>query len=427
MQLMILFILLFVGFIILTLNYSKTVKVKNEVVSMFEKYEGLNEESIKLVNEFLLASGYAGMGECNKNNDPGVYGSIDLHSNHLEKAQNGTRYHYCVKKYKGANISYYFQVTVFYKFNLPIFGNTGSYVVKGTTGNFQSKDSANYSQSVDGSYSSSPAPGGGYIKPTADYIVNFNTNGGSNVPSQTVSTGSKVSKPSDPTKAGYIFKGWQLSGRDYNFNSIVNSNITLTAKWEKDINGSGGTGNTYFTVNFDLSGGTSAKKNGGSTVMKGISSQKVLSGKTAVRPTDPYKYSPNSSFIEWQLNGSSYDFSKPVTSNITLVAKWQEKVKVSIVSDASCGSKAYRLDGKSSYSLNGTLIWNFDVNDRLKLGNFKLYTGPNYGDNDGNNTYDWVYEYGISKSIKRWETLDGSTFDISKPLINNMVLRAKCE
>ena len=69
MQLMILFILLFVGFIILTLNYSKTVKVKNEVVSMFEKYEGLNEESIKLVNEFLLASGYAGMGECNKNKD----------------------------------------------------------------------------------------------------------------------------------------------------------------------------------------------------------------------------------------------------------------------------------------------------------------------------------------------------------------------
>ena len=68
--------------------------------------------------------------------------------------------------------------------------------------------------------------GGGYIKPTADYIVNFNNNGGSNVPSQTVSTGSKVSKPSDPTKAGYIFKGWQLSGRDYNFNSIVNSNIT---------------------------------------------------------------------------------------------------------------------------------------------------------------------------------------------------------
>ena len=66
-----------------------------------------------------------------------------------------------MKKYKGANVSYYFQVTVFYKFNLPIFGNTGSYVVKGTTGNFQSKDSANYSQSVDGSYTSSPAPGGG--------------------------------------------------------------------------------------------------------------------------------------------------------------------------------------------------------------------------------------------------------------------------
>jgi len=44
LQLMVLFIFLFAAYIILTLNYSRTIKIKNEVVSMIEKYEGLNDE-----------------------------------------------------------------------------------------------------------------------------------------------------------------------------------------------------------------------------------------------------------------------------------------------------------------------------------------------------------------------------------------------
>ena len=50
---MIVFIILFVGFIILTLNYSKTVTLKNELIDMFEKYEGINSQSIELVNNYL--------------------------------------------------------------------------------------------------------------------------------------------------------------------------------------------------------------------------------------------------------------------------------------------------------------------------------------------------------------------------------------
>ena len=241
MQLMILFILLFVGFIILTLNYSKTVRVKNEMISMIEKYEGLNEQSVKLVNDFLLASGYAGMGQCNANNDPGVYGSNDLSTTYLEKAESGTRYHYCVKKYKGANISYYYQVTIFYKFNLPIFGNTGSYVVKGTTTNFQPNDDSNYAQSVDGNFETSN--GGGYD--IGSYVVTFNLNGAmGSIPSQYVSAGSRATKPADPTREGYTFKGWQLNGKDYNFNSLVVNNIILVAKWTKNTTSGSGGGST---------------------------------------------------------------------------------------------------------------------------------------------------------------------------------------
>lgn len=144
LQLMILFILLFVGFIILTLNYSKTVKLKNEVISMVEKYDGLNEQSIGLVNNYLLTSGYAVTGSCLSEEQRGIYGAFDLNSTELEEARSGEKYYYCIKKYKGANTSYYYQITLFYKFNLPVIGDTSRFTIKGTTTNFQPKDDRIY-------------------------------------------------------------------------------------------------------------------------------------------------------------------------------------------------------------------------------------------------------------------------------------------
>ena len=64
------------------------------------------------------------------------------------------------------------------------------------------------------------------------YTVTFDSNGGSPVESQTINNNGKVNKPQNPTKEGYIFMGWELNGNNYDFNSNVTSNITLTAKWE---------------------------------------------------------------------------------------------------------------------------------------------------------------------------------------------------
>ena len=41
MQLVIIFTLIFVAFISLTINYTRAFKTKNELVSMIEKYEGI--------------------------------------------------------------------------------------------------------------------------------------------------------------------------------------------------------------------------------------------------------------------------------------------------------------------------------------------------------------------------------------------------
>ena len=69
----------------------------------------------------------------------------------------------------------------------------------------------------------------------ASYTVTFNSNGGSAVKAQTVKNGAKASKPADPAKSGYLFKGWYSDKsltKAYDFNSAVRSNLTLYAKWE---------------------------------------------------------------------------------------------------------------------------------------------------------------------------------------------------
>jgi uncharacterized repeat protein (TIGR02543 family) len=66
------------------------------------------------------------------------------------------------------------------------------------------------------------------------YTVIFESNGGSAVADQTVNHNDKVVKPADPTKPGYVFKGW-FSDIDlteaYDFNAPVTGNLTLYAKW----------------------------------------------------------------------------------------------------------------------------------------------------------------------------------------------------
>ena len=63
------------------------------------------------------------------------------------------------------------------------------------------------------------------------YTVSFNSNGGSEVASQSVFEGTSASEPSAPTKAGYDFVKWQLSSADYDFSEAVTGNITLDAVW----------------------------------------------------------------------------------------------------------------------------------------------------------------------------------------------------
>lgn len=72
----------------------------------------------------------------------------------------------------------------------------------------------------------------------AAYHVTFRSDGGTEIAPQQVKSGEKISKPQDPVKEGYHFLGWYTDDQffnEYEFDSVVNSNIILYAKWEAHV------------------------------------------------------------------------------------------------------------------------------------------------------------------------------------------------
>ena len=69
--------------------------------------------------------------------------------------------------------------------------------------------------------------------------VSFELNGGSgdgDYSMQGVPTGQKATKPAnDPVKANYVFKEWKLNGATFNFETVIVSDITLTAAYNDAV------------------------------------------------------------------------------------------------------------------------------------------------------------------------------------------------
>lgn len=137
----------------------------------------------------------------------------------------------------------------------------------------------------------------------AMFTVSFDTGGGSDVKAQTVRRGGTVSKPTDPTRAGYLFGGWYQGDAKYDFSTPVSADLTLSAHWRAYPSAK------VFTVSFDTAGGSK------------VASQKVKDGAKASRPADPTR--SGYSFDGWYKGGSKYDFSTPVTADVTLTARWK--------------------------------------------------------------------------------------------------------
>ncbi|KAK3582600.1 hypothetical protein CHS0354_024154 [Potamilus streckersoni] len=169
-----------------------------------------------------------------------------------------------------------------------------------------------------------------YAKWTAIYTVTFNSNSGSFVSNVTVNHGEKVTKPEDPTRANYAFRGWfKDANLIYAFdfaNETITSNITLYAKW-----------NVLYTVTFDANGG---KFDDGSSIhTKKVSSPRIEVGDMLTH-----------TFMGWYYSsGGEFSLATTVvTSDITLYARpnehpslvWSFFLASTVVGKAKSGLKA---------------------------------------------------------------------------------------
>ena len=140
------------------------------------------------------------------------------------------------------------------------------------------------------------------VKTIKNVTVTFDSQGGSDVSSQEVESGEKITKPTpDPVREGYDFDGWFV---DENFTEawdfatdVIIGDLTLYAKWVNN-----------WVVTFDTGEGTV------------IEPRIVKDGDKVAEPAPP-TYT-GYSFGGWLIGEVEYDFDTPVTEDITLVAKW---------------------------------------------------------------------------------------------------------
>lgn len=140
-------------------------------------------------------------------------------------------------------------------------------------------------------------------------------------PMQTITYGGKVVKPVDPTLDGYVFAGWMLDGKAYSFDTPVSDDMTLTASWK--------TAQTLtHTVTFTGAGDAFT--------------QTVVDGSPATVPTIPSK--KGYTFTGWYAGDSLYDFTSPVTADLTVDARWVKNM-YTVSFDSNGGSGAIPAGG----------------------------------------------------------------------------------
>ena len=123
----IVFIVLFSGYLAISINYTKAFKVKNEIISIIEECGNLaGDENTSGTTQYKINEALENIGYY-------VYSTCSVESEGHISSSKG--YKYCVTKRTSEgnlNKSYY-KVTVFFRLDLPIFGDLFVFPVSGET------------------------------------------------------------------------------------------------------------------------------------------------------------------------------------------------------------------------------------------------------------------------------------------------------
>lgn len=235
------------------------------------------------------------------------------------------------------------------------------------------------------------------------YTVTFDSNGGSEVDPQTVNAGEKATKPADPTKDGFTFKYWTLDGAEYDFDTAVNSNITLVAKWAQNATEPG---------EIDLSS---------------VKVTKIVSAADGVEiPAEVFTFTFTAT-TEDPVSPDKEPLDTPDIDDVTISFAGGEgktlEDALGVVTFPAAGTYAYTVKetkgsatgwiyDESEYTLYVTIV---DNNGTLELGGIKVVDED--GNKDGGieftNKYETTASLTISKEVKALKTTDKFQFHIT--------------
>lgn len=134
------------------------------------------------------------------------------------------------------------------------------------------------------------------------YTVTFQSEGGSEVASQ-IRANTPADRPADPTKEGYTFIGWYNGESEWDFETPVTADLTLTAKWQVN----------QYTITFDTAGGSE------------VSSITQDYGTAITAPANPAK--TGYTFAGWDKTIPS---TMPA-GDMTITARWTENRVIVII------------------------------------------------------------------------------------------------
>lgn len=224
------------------------------------------------------------------------------------------------------------------------------------------------------------------------YTVTFNNNDGTETPAASTAKGNSqktVAEPAAPAREGYTFSKWTTAadgGNDITFPYTPAADVTLYAQWTENAA-------KTFTVTFETNGGSA------------VAAQTVESGKTAAKPADPTK--EGSTFGGWFTDAdctAAFDFTKAITANTTVYAKWNAVKTITITFDLNY-TGAEKMTVKTAA---GTALSAEDMPANPDREGFR-FAGWFEKDAQGELTAPPAWKYSADTTVyAKWEGLEGT-------------------
>ena len=139
------FMAIFIAYISISINYSKAYEMKTKMVTIVEEYDGVNPSTVEYLNRIASNYGYRKTNTCKVENGEKLVGILDgIPTVNPKEPQN-----ICITRElkEGGEFNekkYYYNIEVFFGFDLPLIGNLFTFRVDGETNAIYYPSDADY-------------------------------------------------------------------------------------------------------------------------------------------------------------------------------------------------------------------------------------------------------------------------------------------